>query len=284
MTSRRFLDVEVPLPSGVRVDDNRARVLLPEGYGSGGRAYPTLYLLHGGSNDFRSWSENVDLERLTRGLDLIVVMPDGGGRGELGYYSDWADGSRQWETYHTRTLVEFIDGRFRTLGGRRRAVAGLSMGGFGALKYAARHPDVYGAVAAFSAAADLTWLAPFSGWAYKRLPRRLVGEPHRVWGDQRRDRGRWREHSPSDLAPRLAGMPVLLSWGTGIVGGAYWARSSLALGLWEWPHAVMTRRVLARLRQAGGRVETFVYRGQHAWPYWSDALEWALPRLARAVG
>jgi S-formylglutathione hydrolase FrmB len=85
-------------------------------------------------------------------------MPEGG---LAGWYRDWyghTDGffAPAWETFHVDQLIPWIDGRFNTIEDRSgRAVAGLSMGGFGALQYAGRHPDLFGAVGAFSGGTDL---------------------------------------------------------------------------------------------------------------------------------
>lgn len=93
----------------------------------------------------------MDLEALTSDLDVLVVMPRGGSGG---FYTDWRrDPERvnQWERFHIGRLVPFIDATYRTRATRAfRAVAGLSMGGFGAMRYAARHPDLFAAAGSFS--------------------------------------------------------------------------------------------------------------------------------------
>jgi S-formylglutathione hydrolase FrmB len=83
-------------------------------------------------------------------------------RCQAGWYSDWkgeTDGhfAPQWETYHITQLVPFIDANFNTIKNRSgRAIAGASMGGFGALKYAGRFPGVFSAVGSFSGGTDLS--------------------------------------------------------------------------------------------------------------------------------
>ena len=111
------------------------RVLLPDGYGAAPqREYPVLLLLHGCCDDYRSWVDKGRAEQLTAPYPLIVVMPDGG---RNGWYSNPVNGGPpRYETYAFDELLPWVDATFRADG--RRAVAGLSMGGFGALKYAAR--------------------------------------------------------------------------------------------------------------------------------------------------
>ena len=125
-------------------------VLLPDGYHDGDARYPVLYLLHGGNEDFRTFDTQHDIQKLTAGRDLIVVMPDA----STGWYSDPVSsnlGPRNWETFHIDQLLPWIDANFRTHpDARGRAVAGFSMGGFGSLKYAARHRDLFCSVSAHS--------------------------------------------------------------------------------------------------------------------------------------
>ena len=117
---------------------------------------PVLYLLHGADSDDTSWTRFGDAERITARAPMIVVMPDGGAHG---WYTDWYEGAApvqpRWETYHVAELVPWIDATYRTIAARRgRAIAGLSMGGYGALSYAARHPGTFAAAASFSGALE----------------------------------------------------------------------------------------------------------------------------------
>lgn len=141
------------------------RFLLPAGYDPHrAEPYDVLYLLHGGAATYRAWSEDGAVAaQLGVGtadplFDGIVVMPEGG---RAGWYSDWpgrTDGNfaPQWETFHIDQLVPWVDANFNTSGDREgRAIAGLSMGGYGALRYAVRHADLFSAVGAFSAGTDI---------------------------------------------------------------------------------------------------------------------------------
>ena len=131
-------------------------VLLPDGYDSG-RTYPVLYLLHGGGNDqdFITF-DRMRIRELTAGRPIIVVMPDGG---HAGWYSNPVSsntGARNWETFHIDQLRPWIEANFRTFAEYDgRAVAGFSMGGFGALKYAAKYFGHFASVSAHSGPASL---------------------------------------------------------------------------------------------------------------------------------
>ncbi|MEO3755815.1 alpha/beta hydrolase-fold protein [Streptomyces sp. B6B3] len=132
--------------------DPAINVLLPDDYHTSGRAYPVLYLFHGGGTDqdFISW-DRVGIRAWTAGKPIIVVMPDGG---HAGWYSNPVSsnvGPRNWETFHIDQMRPWVEQNFRTFAEYDgRAVSGFSMGGFGALKYAAKYPDLFAAVSAHS--------------------------------------------------------------------------------------------------------------------------------------
>ena len=133
----------------------RVNVLLPDGYDIS-RRYPVLFLLHGGGENYSTFDTKYDIRNHTAGRDLIVVMPDGGA---AGWYSDPESsnvGPRNWETFHVGELIPWVDATFSTIAQPSgRAVSGFSMGGFGALKYAAKHPELFGSVSSHSGPADL---------------------------------------------------------------------------------------------------------------------------------
>lgn len=132
-------------------------VVLPRGYGlitSRGIRYPVLYLLHGWSGHYNSWLNETALAQYASEHTLIIVTPEG----ENGWYTDSATvPSDQYETYFTKELIPDVDTRFRTIRNRGgRAVAGYSMGGYGALKFGLKHPEVFCFVASMSGAFDAT--------------------------------------------------------------------------------------------------------------------------------
>lgn len=132
-------------------------VLLPEDYfSSPNRRYPVMYLLHGGAQDFRKFDTEDDIRSLTVGRPLIVVMPDGGA---AGWYSNPVtsfNGPHNWESFHLNQLIPWIDANFRTFAEYDgRAVSGFSMGGFGALKYAAKYYGHFASVSTHSGPASL---------------------------------------------------------------------------------------------------------------------------------
>ena len=126
--------------------------LLPTDYESSREPYPVLYLLHGLFGRHDDWVERTHLVREATGLKLIVVMPEGGD----GWYTDSATvPNDRYESHLVRELLPEIDNRYRTIGERRgRAIAGLSMGGYGAFKAALKRPGLFALAASFSGAFD----------------------------------------------------------------------------------------------------------------------------------
>jgi len=121
-------------------------VILPPGKGP----FPAMYLLHGLSDDYTIWSRRTSIERYVAELNMIVVMPDGG---RSFYCNDSRPGGMAYENHIVKDVVGFIDTSFRTIAEpNARAVAGLSMGGYGAFMLAIRHIDVFSVACSHSGA------------------------------------------------------------------------------------------------------------------------------------
>lgn len=130
----------------------RYRIALPDGYFDTSRRYPVLYLLHGHGGIFSNWADRTTVVSDAARHPVIVVMPDGANS----WYVDGANG-QNWETYLTKDLVTEIDSKYRTVSSREgRMIAGLSMGGYGAVKAGLKHPELYSFVGSFSGAHDIT--------------------------------------------------------------------------------------------------------------------------------
>ena len=279
----RCFEVQVPHPDDVKVTDNHVRVILPPGYHDSGKRYPLLYLLHDAPGDYKSWTQLGKAFEFLRELEVIAIMPDGGG-GNPGWYSDWEDGSFQWETYHIEVMMPFLESHLRVLGDGHRAVAGPSMGGFGAMSYSARHPGLFAAAAGFSGAVDFLALEQGSALiAFLGNP--VAGTPNGpIWGDPVTNYAVWQEHDPGTHVDGLAGMKVYLACGNGLPGGPHEQLDAPQLYAIEPFLLVMNTTFAQTLAQAGVEHETFFYgSGFHDWPYYRDAFAWALPKLAAAI-
>jgi diacylglycerol O-acyltransferase/trehalose O-mycolyltransferase len=273
--SARMRDLTVASPAlGETV---KVRLLLPVRYQARpGVRWPVLYLLHGCCDTYQSWTRSTDVEALTAHSDVLVVMPDGG---KAGFYSDWLTGPR-WETFHLAELRRILERDYRA--GPVMAVAGASMGGLGALAYAARHPGLFRAAASFSGIVD-TRLTPQEPMRYADLVRSQGEDPGHLWGDPRGDSAVWAAHNPYDLAPRLRGTQLFVAVGNGLPGPldpAGTAASTIESSLAAENAALAQRlRALKIPAQFG-----FYGPGTHDWPYWQRDLHQAWPLLQHALG
>jgi S-formylglutathione hydrolase FrmB len=232
-------------------------VLLPAGYAGGTRRYPVLYLLHWLGGMYASWNDNTDVTILMQHVPLIVVMPDA----DNGWYANAVDrGQPQWESYHIGELIPYVDRRFRTIATRGgRAIAGASMGGMGALSYAARHPDLFSAAGSFSGALDLRLETDNLG---------PTGTDMRFWSG----------HDPVELAANLQGVALYLAAGNGTPGPLDPAGSTFdaseATKLTELTHMVSA----LQHAHVSARVDAYGL-GTHSGPYFERDLHHALPLL-----
>lgn len=128
------------------------RALLPASYNTSNETtrYPVLYLLHGLTGHFDNWTNLTKLSDYAKAYDVIIVTPEGGN----GWYTDSVSNDQEkWESYIVQELIPEVDKKFRTLPTRdKRAIAGLSMGGFGSLKFGLKYPDKFVLAGSFSGA------------------------------------------------------------------------------------------------------------------------------------
>src|SRR5438105_2116592 len=182
-------------------------VQLPSDYDSNGikqpkRRYPALYFLHGlGQNEqtlFNTggWNLIEDLRRQHRISDFLIVAPEG----RRSFYINSVDNSFRYSDFFLQEFMPFIESRYRVLHSRSgRAITGVSMGGYGALRFAFAHPELFSAVSAQSPA--LITQTPQeidaterSGTSLGRLLGVAFGEPVNV--------PHWKENSVFNLAKR----------------------------------------------------------------------------------
>lgn len=135
------------------------RVIEPVG---ASKPLPVVYLLHGGGGGYRDWSNYSDVARYAES-GLILVMPEGASS----YYTNAVDPPQdRYEDYIVHDLIGDVQSRFSVAGGRsNRAIVGISMGGFGAVKIALRHPELFAFAAGLSPAIDV----PRRAFTIKRL-------------------------------------------------------------------------------------------------------------------
>lgn len=229
-----------------------AAVVLPRGYDADGRRYPVLYLLHGLWGGHRDWIDRSDLLAFTAELPLIVVLPD---VGDSWYTDAVARPGDRFADYVPVDVVDHVDRHFRTLPfPAARYVAGLSMGGYGALRGAAEHPGRFSLAASFSGAfhtaTDTTWESVAEAFGPPGSEARRAG-----------DLAGLLERADAERLPYL-----YLDCGT----------SDRLLGV--------NRAVAGVLSRRGVAYEYHEVAGGHSWEYWNRRLPVVLDLVRERIG
>ena len=214
---------------------------------SPGQLFPVLYLLHGATGDYGDWRTHAkaDLLDLASTYGLIIVTPDGD---DYGWYLDSPmETGSQLETYFMKELVPFVErgaGLPVAAGARSRAIAGLSMGGHGAVTLALRNPGSFRTASSMSGILDIT-THPKSWQIAQRL------------GALQEHRSRWEGHSAAYLLRSEAepNLPLLLACGD--TDRAAWAEN---------------QALHEELTAAGRDHEWRTSDAGHSWTYWRGEL------------
>lgn len=272
-------------------------VYLPRGYDADpNRRWPVFYYLHGLTGNETNWvkSGKLDATADQMALEAIVVMPDG----DDGFYVDavtpvdydkcMATGAglfmpadqprdktcvraRRYESYIAKDLVSWVDGKYRTIASRDgRAIAGLSMGGFGAMELAMRHPEMFASAASHSGALALLYRGPrpfapgktelftdASGFITRAGP---IG----AWIGQLlgTDIASWRAHDVVSLAEKLPSGKLALYFDCG-TEDEYNLQDNV-----QYVHEALTKQ--------GVEHEFFLGPGKHDFAFWAARLPHSL--------
>jgi enterochelin esterase-like enzyme len=238
-------------------------VYLPDGYGTSGMQYPVLYLLHGAGGDETAWVEHGNIKLRADALiaggaipPSIIVMP--GCRACW-----WVDGSKdKAETAFWQDLVPTVSARYRTIEARDgRLIAGLSAGGYGAVRFAMKYPDRVGAVAALSPAIYSQTPPPTSS---------SRTQPPFMGANGLFDQARWTAQNYPSLIDAYFDQPFrvpfyLMSGDHDNFGIAF-------------ETALLFKQVFAKQPE---RTEMRVIDGDHSWSCWAKAMDDALTYIFR---
>jgi putative tributyrin esterase len=175
--SVKMIDVTFHAPSLNR--DMQYRAVVPATIAAN-KKLPVLYLLHGGGGGFHDWSNYSDVAGYAE-QGIILVMPEG----NSSYYTNSADRPQdRYENYIVHDLIADVEQRLPAVSGRpNRAIAGVSMGGFGAVVLALKHPDLFAFAGGLSSALDV----PSRPFSIKRVGQyRQHSSIFGSWGSQSR--------------------------------------------------------------------------------------------------
>ena len=234
------------------------RVLLPADYATSQRRYAVLYLLHGLGGDYKDWTTRTNLAEYSRTLPLIIVMPDG----ENSWYTNAANAPEErFEDYILTDLQADVAAKYRTINSRHgRTIAGLSMGGYGALKMALKRPGSFAVAASFSGAFSAT-----RPELLKLIPSQE--EPlRRIYGDD--DSPVRRQNDLYTLAAAVKpGSAPYIYIDCGISDGLVGAN----------------REIVAALHKSGAAYEYHEVAGGHTWEYWDRRIREFLAVLMKKL-
>lgn len=238
--------------------DVRVVVQLPPTYGSSpSRRYPVLYFLHDGFGNEnvlsrRGIAARLDAEMAAGRLaEMIVVSPRGVGT----WFTDSHDGRVRYGTFLSTSLVPRVDADFRTLARRSaRAAAGISMGGYGAVRWGLRAPELFAVTGGLSPAVQQ--LARRSS---ETLPLLVRPAFRRVFGAGHAS-GAYREH---DLASILLDTPGLAARAPELILRCGTEDEYLLADVSTFFHRLV--------KALGGRSELLLEPGGHDWDYWRTA-------------
>jgi S-formylglutathione hydrolase FrmB len=242
----------------------RANVLLPDSY-DGKRRFPVLFLLHGVGDAYDTWAkpERGDIRETAKGFPGIIVMPEG----DRGFYTNWWNEGRRgdpgWERYDLEELIPQVERRFRVRRARRwHAIAGLSMGGMGAVYLASQRPHYFGSA------------ATFSGFVSHQRPEvetglRAVGgvEYTDIFGPM--DGFYATGHNPSELTANLRRTRLYVTVGDGTPAEG---QVNPAAALVEAELRMEAEDFVAAAEESGVDLTYVPLNGIHDWPEWRRAL------------
>ncbi len=279
----RTVDLAISSPA---VGNTTVRLLLPKDWFNPALYFPTVYMLDGANEpqDYKSWTAYTDIESFTANQDDLLVLPSDGLAGA--YSDEWnplnLSGHPKWETYHTKELPQIVERAYRSNG--VRAVAGISIGGYGSLIYSERHPGMYKAAASMSGLTDI--FAP-QAWVATVYSRTQAGLSPTPWGPELLALGNWIAHDPQDNVQKLKGEALFVSCGDGNPGPLDDPNFSDLQGsrVIEAATRLMNNDFVNALKQNKIPVTADLYTGgYHYWNYWQRELHTAWPLLQNAIG
>ena len=275
-TRTRDLTIDSPAVGGIV----HVRLLLPSKFDAQPTTrWPVLYLLGGQSGTYDGWTQYMDVEALTAATDLLVVMADQGADDPNGSsFTDWWNGGkggpRQWETFHLVELRQLLERNWHAAD--KRAIAGASAGGYGAMEYAARQPGLFLFAGSYSGGGLHPFVGPTSG-----------PEPHDKWGDPVDQAEIWQAHDPYLNAAAMKGTALFVAYGNGEPG----ALDDYAVSPWDPTGdterfcAADSAAFVKRLGELEIPVTAYAYgNGTHGAAYFSRDLQQSLPLILKALG
>jgi putative tributyrin esterase len=241
------------IPSVAMSKTYKAAVVLPNSYAKGKSVYPVLYLLHGAYGHFSDWLSRTPNKNTVKNLadqyNIIIVMPEG--ETFSFYLNSPVNKGSQFETYITEEVIQKIDKTYRTVNDKKgRVIAGLSMGGHGALYLSAKHPELFCAAGSMSGAVDM-------GTMLSRQPNdQVIKLMQPVFGDQSTNPDLYAQNAVIGMVEKMKNnkLPLIMDCGVD-------------------DFLIEPNRELHRRLVYEKVAHEYTERpGAHTWEYWDNAL------------
>lgn len=232
-------------------------IILPSNYQSGAH-YPVLYLLHGYGGSHLDWTTLTKIQEYVKNMPLVVVMPNGE---NSWYVNSVSEPQNRFEDYIVTDLRKFVAARYN-IDTTRQAIAGLSMGGYGAVMLALRYPQSFLFAGSLSGALNVPIEIPII--SDRSWGRSIAPSLEKVFGKQ--PSPQWSRYNPFELYRKTSkdSLPYLY-FITGIQDG--------------YPTFLpMQRAFTDSLRAYGAKYEYHESPGGHNWQFWDREIQ---PLLAR---
>jgi len=237
----------VSIPSKAMATEFKSVVVLPVNYSEENDQYwPVVYLLHGWSGKYNNWANKTDLGILADKYEFMIVCPDGG---YAGWYLDSPlKKESQYDTYIAIEVVQYIDDNYKTFkDSTGRFITGLSMGGHGAIRLIAKHPNVFDAAGSMSGVMDLNESTKKYG---------II----QLLGEYETNTELWQNESCLKTVENLEGKNKGLIIDCGI----------------KDRFIESSRKIHQKMMDLNIQHDYYERPGGHSWDYWTNALEYHL--------
>jgi S-formylglutathione hydrolase FrmB len=253
------------VPSAILKRSVRYCALLPPSFATDpARRFPVVYHLHGLGGDeqwllnYGGWDIAEQAREQGKIRDLVIITPDGG----RSFYVNSMDGEERYEDFFIQEFVPAVEKRYRAGGSRQaRGLAGVSMGGYGALRFALKYPRMFSAVAVHSAA------------LVENFPQDatlMFGRNFRAFGDPL-DSAYWADINPLTLARSAGGTPQSsIYFDCGLQDDYGFDAGARLL------HEILEQRKIPH--------EFHLYPGGHSWEYIAEHFTASLAFLSKTLG
>ncbi len=241
--------------------------VLPDGYSKTQERYTAVYLLHGFSGDYTNWVKQTDLIKYLKGYEYIVICPDA--------KNSWYSNSiilqnANYEDMIIKEIVPFVDRKYRTKQSKfSRAIAGLSMGGYGAAKFGVKYPEKFFFAGCISPSIQFPSGLEDSTIVARRS-KETIKSVREMFGEKRNET--WSANDIFELTEKVN--PKTTPF--------FYLSAGSQDGI---PEVIEQTHILAGLlRKKGVAFEMHETAGAHDWKFWDKEIEIVLQRISEISG